>query len=87
MRLHDYDASANCFKVRLLLSLLGGLAGALLGVLVTAGYAWTQGWPLSIPLGALAAGSGATVLVGGISGLYPALRAARLSPTAALATP
>ena len=44
-----------------------------------------QAWPLGVPLGALAAGAGATVLVGGISGLYPALRAARLSPTAALA--
>jgi len=24
MRLYDYDASGNCFKVRLLLALLGG---------------------------------------------------------------
>jgi putative ABC transport system permease protein len=29
----------------------------------------------------------ATVLIGGVAGLYPAIRAARLSPTEALATP
>lgn len=71
----------------LLLSLLGGLAGVLLGLAVTAGYAVTQGWPTVVPLWVLAGGVGATVLIGGIAGLYPAIRAARLSPTEALAAP
>ena len=34
----------------------------------------------------IAAGLGATVLIGAIAGLYPAIRAARTPPTAALAS-
>jgi putative ABC transport system permease protein len=69
----------------LLLSGLGGAAGTLLGVGVTAGYATTQGWPTSVPAPAMAAGLAATLLTGTVAGLYPAVRAARLSPTEALA--
>jgi putative ABC transport system permease protein len=69
----------------LLLSLLGGLGGALAGFAVTFLYATTQTWPTVVPLWALAGGVGATVLIGAIAGLYPAIRAARLSPTEALA--
>ena len=36
---------------------------------------------------AMAIGFGATVVIGAVAGLYPAMRAARLSPTEALATP
>jgi putative ABC transport system permease protein len=71
----------------LLLSALGGVGGALLGTGVTAAYAATQHWITTVPLWALAGGVGATLLVGALAGLYPALRAARLSPTEALATP
>jgi putative ABC transport system permease protein len=69
----------------LLLSLLGGLAGVLGGFAVTFLYATTQTWPTVVPLWALAGGVGATVLIGAIAGLYPAIRAARLAPTEALA--
>jgi len=69
----------------LLLSLLGGLAGVLIGFAVTLLYATTQTWPTVVPLWALAGGVGATVLIGAIAGLYPAIRAARLAPTEALA--
>ncbi len=69
----------------LLLSLLGGASGALLGYLVTGTYATTRRWPTVVPLWALAGGVGATVLIGAIAGLYPAIRAARLAPTEALA--
>ena len=37
-----------------------------------------------IPPAALAGGLGAAVVIGAVAGLYPALRAARLSPTEAL---
>jgi putative ABC transport system permease protein len=70
----------------LLLSLIGGAAGALLGYLVTGTYAQTQKWPTVVPLWVLAGGVGATVAIGAIAGLYPAIRAARLAPTEALAT-
>ncbi|WP_433351955.1 ABC transporter permease [Microtetraspora malaysiensis] len=66
------------------LSALGGLAGAVLGCLVTAGYALSQGWQTAIPLSAVAAGVGATVVIGALAGLWPAVRAARLAPTQAL---
>jgi putative ABC transport system permease protein len=69
----------------LLLSLIGGAFGALLGYLVTGMYATTQTWPTVVPLWVLAGGVGATVLIGAIAGLYPAIRAARLAPTEALA--
>ncbi|HCU51325.1 MAG TPA: ABC transporter permease, partial [Micromonosporaceae bacterium] len=71
----------------LLLAALGGMGGVLLGGLVTTGYALFQSWPSVVPVWATAGGIAATVVIGGIAGIYPAMRAARLSPTEALATP
>jgi putative ABC transport system permease protein len=71
----------------LLLSALGGIGGVVLGVAVTTGYATTQTWPTVVPAWVMAGGIAATVLIGAIAGLYPAIRAARLAPTEALATP
>ncbi len=68
----------------LVLAALGGLAGIALGVTVTAIYAISQDWQLVIPLSAVVAGLGASLIIGGIAGLYPAMRAANLSPTEAL---
>ncbi|GAB3460477.1 ABC transporter permease [Actinophytocola sediminis] len=70
----------------LLLSALGGAAGAVLGMAVTACYALVRGWPTVVPPWVLAGGVLATLAVGGLAGLYPATRAARLDPTTALAT-
>jgi putative ABC transport system permease protein len=70
----------------LLLSALGGVAGAVLGGLATAGYALSRGWPAVVPPWAFAGAVGATLVIGTLAGLYPAMRAARLSPTVALAT-
>jgi putative ABC transport system permease protein len=75
------------FAESLLLSALGGVGGVLLGLAVTAAYATTQRWPTVVPPFATAAGVGATLLIGAMAGLYPAVRAARLSPTEALASP
>jgi putative ABC transport system permease protein len=71
----------------LLLSTLGGAGGVLLGVVVTAGYAAYQHWPAVAPAWACGGGFGATMVIGAMAGLYPAIRAARLSPTEALAAP
>ncbi|MGW0226693.1 ABC transporter permease [Actinopolymorpha singaporensis] len=70
----------------LLLSLIGGLGGTVLGTLITAGYAASRGWPTVVPPWASAAGIGSTLLIGMIAGLYPAVRASRLSPTVALSS-
>jgi putative ABC transport system permease protein len=69
-----------------LLAALGGVGGILLGIAVTAAYAHTRGWPTVVPVGIMLGGLALTLLIGAVAGLYPALRAARLPPTQALAT-
>ena len=69
-----------------LLSLAGGAAGVAAGALATAIYAHARGWMVVIPAQAWAGGLGAAVLIGALAGLWPALRAARMSPTQALWT-
>ena len=68
------------------LSLLGGVAGVAFGALVVAGYAANRGWAVVVPPVAVAGGLAAALLIGAVAGLYPAARAARLSPTDALRT-
>ena len=68
----------------LMLAAIGGIAGVLLGVLATVVFAELQGWGIIIPAIAIWGGLLAALVIGGIAGLYPALRAARLSPTEAL---
>ncbi|MFC0842964.1 ABC transporter permease [Streptomyces noboritoensis] len=68
----------------LLLSGLGGVTGALLGATATYGFARAQGWTTVVPPWALAGGLAATLLIGVLAGLYPAIRASRLHPTVAL---
>lgn len=67
------------------LSVIGGAAGALIGCAVTATFAVLSSWPVAIPVWAIGAGLGVTVLVGVVAGIFPASRAARLAPTEALA--
>jgi putative ABC transport system permease protein len=70
----------------LLLSTFGGVVGALLGSLATFVFASYKGWPPVVPTWAFGGAIGATLLIGTVAGIYPAMRAARLSPTVALAT-
>jgi len=70
----------------LILATLGGLGGVALGSAVTAAYAWSQGWGILIPMVAVVGGMAAALIIGVIAGLYPAMRAARVSPTEALRT-
>jgi putative ABC transport system permease protein len=67
-----------------LLAAAGGFAGAALGALATVGYASSRGWMVSLPAYSLFGGFGAAIAIGALAGLYPAGRAARLSPTDAL---
>ena len=67
-----------------LLGLLGGTLGVALGVVATAVYAHTKHWATVVPTEAWAGGIAASLIIGALAGLIPALRAARLSPTQAL---
>jgi putative ABC transport system permease protein len=69
-----------------MLALLGGAAGVAGGALATVIYAHTKHWAVVIPTEAWAGGLAAAIAIGGIAGLIPALRAARLSSTEALRT-
>ncbi len=67
-----------------LLALLGGAVGVGIGVLATTIYASSKHELVVIPALAWAGGIGAAVIIGAVSGLWPALRAAQMSPTQAL---
>jgi putative ABC transport system permease protein len=67
-----------------LLAALGGAAGLALGAAATEVYAITKSEPFVVPLYALLAAPAAGFAIGAIAGLYPAAKAARLSPTEAL---
>jgi putative ABC transport system permease protein len=68
----------------ILLGLLGGAVGVALGAASTVVYAHTKHWAAVIPTEAWVGGIAASLVIGAIAGLIPALRAARLSPTQAL---
>lgn len=55
-----------------------------LGTAATHGFALTQGWTPVVPPWSLAGGLAATLVIGALAGLYPAIRASRLDPTTAL---
>jgi putative ABC transport system permease protein len=67
-----------------LLAALGGIAGLLLGALATWAYSVAQNQPMVVPTYALIAAPAAGLAIGALAGLYPAAKAARLSPTEAL---
>jgi putative ABC transport system permease protein len=68
----------------LVLSGLGGLAGVALGTAATVFLARQHGWTVLVPPAALWGGVAVALVLGAVAGSYPALRAARLSPTDAL---
>jgi putative ABC transport system permease protein len=67
-----------------LLSALGGAAGIAIGAAATAGYAGLEGWIVTVPLLSVAGAVAVALVLGALAGLYPAARAARLAPAAAL---
>jgi putative ABC transport system permease protein len=67
-----------------LLALVGGAIGVGAGALSTAVYANSKHELVVIPALAWGGGIGAAILIGAVAGLWPALRAARMSPTQAL---
>lgn len=70
----------------ILLAAIGGTVGVLAGATATAIYANVKNWTVVIPAEAWSGGIAAAIAIGALAGLIPALRASRLSPTAALRT-
>jgi putative ABC transport system permease protein len=66
------------------LSLLGGVAGVLLGLVVSRSVAGLLGWPTLVTSSAIGIAFGFAALVGAFFGYYPARKAARLDPIEAL---
>jgi ABC-type antimicrobial peptide transport system permease subunit len=66
------------------LSLLGGLAGIVVGIGAAGAIAAFAGWPILISSASVLIAVGFSAAVGVFFGYYPALRASRLDPIAAL---
>jgi putative ABC transport system permease protein len=78
------DVAAQFLLESTLLAALGGLLGTALGIAATAVAARLGGNPVVVPPEGLAVGMTAALLIGALAGVYPAARAARLSPIEAL---
>lgn len=63
---------------------LGGAIGIASGAAMTAAYATSRGWTVTLPIEIVGGGLLAAILVGATAGLYPARQAASVDPTTAL---
>jgi len=68
------------------LSLVGGLIGVALGVLIAVGVRELTPFPASVPLWAVLLSLGSASGAGLLFGIYPAARASRLDPVEAMRT-
>jgi ABC-type antimicrobial peptide transport system permease subunit len=66
------------------LSIVGGVAGIVLGVVVSESLPWNLGWPTAITVSSIAIAFAFAAAVGIFFGYYPARKAANLDPIEAL---
>lgn len=64
----------------IILTVFGGILGIVLGVLVSLGVAEASGWEFGLYVSPIMLGFTVSVMVGILSGFYPALNASRLDP-------
>jgi putative ABC transport system permease protein len=68
----------------MMLAGLGGTAGVAVGAGITKLYANSRDWTFTVPLLGLLGGIAASLVIGALAGLYPAVRASRLAPADAV---
>ncbi len=66
------------------ISVIGGMAGIVIGIMLARMVAAYAGWPTVITFWSLVLSTGVSIAVGLASGIYPATRAAELDPIEAL---
>ena len=66
------------------ISVLGGLAGVAMGVIIARVVAASAGWETVVTLGSVALSTGVSMAAGLVSGIYPVIRASQLDPIDAL---
>jgi putative ABC transport system permease protein len=66
------------------ISMLGGAAGVIVGVAIARVVAAYANWPTVVTPGSVLLATGVSVVVGLLSGFFPAVRAANLNPIEAL---
>jgi putative ABC transport system permease protein len=81
-----HNIAAQFLIESVLLGAAGGTAGVFLGTAITYALANHYGWQALIPPSTIGTGLPAAIAIGAVAGIYPAFRAARLSPTDALRT-
>jgi putative ABC transport system permease protein len=78
--------AAQFLTESLVLATSGGVAGLIIGIAATVTLAYLRNWTTLVPAEAIWGGPAIAAAVGTVAGMYPALRAARLSPVDALRT-
>lgn len=78
------DIVAQFLTESAVIGLLGGLVGAALGVMVVVGVSVMREWTPILDTGAVVGAAALGVVIGLLAGAYPAFRAARIEPIAAL---
>ena len=79
-----HHVAAQFVAESLVLAAIGGSLGVIIGIGITIALATAHHWNVAIPAIAIWGGLLAAIGIGAMAGLYPALRAARLTPTDAL---
>jgi putative ABC transport system permease protein len=80
----ENDIRTQFLVEAVVLSLLGGLAGAALGTLAIAGLGKALQWPMSVSPTALGISAAVSAIIGITFGFFPARRASKMDPIVAL---